>query len=224
MSIERLKMIKDTLLNCVSGQVGDLSSVNAEEMGEVVDMIKDLEEAMYYCSVVEAMEESKKEKEQAEKNGNTNTYYYTERYIPDMYYRDMNRRDGRMYYRGSGMSPYFNADYSYMNYPTRRYPRFEDDGHDTNEFLKTYIEQSGNMNPSDRSRQTRDAREGRSGMTRRTYMEGQAAHADKATQMKELEKYVQELGKDLTEMIKEASPEEKQILQQKISTLAQKVQ
>ena len=41
--------------------------------------------------------------------------------------------------------------------------------------------------------------------------------------MKELEKYVQELGKDLTEMVQDATPEEKQILQQKINMLASKI-
>lgn len=35
-----------------------LEGVSAAEMGEVVDMVKDLAEAKYYCSVVKAMEES----------------------------------------------------------------------------------------------------------------------------------------------------------------------
>lgn len=41
--------------------------------------------------------------------------------------------------------------------------------------------------------------------------------------MKELEKYMQELSSDITEMIEEASPEEKQFLSSKISTLASKI-
>lgn len=41
--------------------------------------------------------------------------------------------------------------------------------------------------------------------------------------MKELDKYIQELGHDITEMIQDASPEEKQMLQQKISALATKM-
>lgn len=40
-------------LECAKG----LENVNADEMGEVVDMLKDLAEAKYYCSVVMAMEE-----------------------------------------------------------------------------------------------------------------------------------------------------------------------
>jgi hypothetical protein len=46
---------------------------------------------------------------------------------------------------------------------------------------------------------------------------------DKASQMKELEQYTQELTTDLVDMIKDASPEEKQLLQQKIALLAQKI-
>ena len=69
----------------------------------------------------------------------------------------------------------------------------------------------------------RDEREGKSGRTRRTYMENKEMHADKAMQLKELEKYIQELGQDLTEMIEGASPEEKQLLQQKVTTLASKI-
>jgi hypothetical protein len=41
--------------------------------------------------------------------------------------------------------------------------------------------------------------------------------------MKELEKYLQELSTDITEMIADASPEERSFLEKKISALATKV-
>jgi hypothetical protein len=69
----------------------------------------------------------------------------------------------------------------------------------------------------------RDHREGTSPMTRKTYMEGKEMHHDKAVQMKELENYIQELGKDIVEMLRDASPEEKQLMQKKIAALAEKV-
>ena len=59
-------------------------------------------------------------------------------------------------------------------------------------------------------------------MARRRYMDGKKQN-DKQMQMKELEQYTQELASDLTDMIKDASPEEKQLLQQKISLLASKI-
>jgi hypothetical protein len=62
----------------------------------------------------------------------------------------------------------------------------------------------------------------RSAMSRRRYMDAKM-HNDKNAQMKELEMYTQELANDLTDMIKDASPEEKQLLQQKISLLASKI-
>ena len=54
--MKRMKCIKDALLCQVQEQLGNLQAVDAKEMGEVIDMIKDLEEAMYYCTIVEAME------------------------------------------------------------------------------------------------------------------------------------------------------------------------
>ena len=69
MSVERLKSIKETLMCAVEGQIYDLTNVDAEELGEVVDMIKDIEEAIYYCTVVKAME--------GEKHPEEEVMYYT---------------------------------------------------------------------------------------------------------------------------------------------------
>jgi hypothetical protein len=69
----------------------------------------------------------------------------------------------------------------------------------------------------------RDEREGRSYNSRRMYMEAKDMKRDKATQLRELEKYMQELSQDITEMIADASPEEKQYLEKKISALASKI-
>jgi len=55
----------------------------------------------------------------------------------------------------------------------------------------------------------RDAREGRSPMSRRQYMESKEMHLDKTQQLKDLEKYMQELTADIAEMIDDATPEEK---------------
>ena len=185
--MERLKQMKDSLISIVQSQMGGhLDQVNTEELGEAIDMIKDLEEAIYYCTITKAMTEKEdKEKEH---------YYYTEKVYPDYlpkyypYYRDMDRDTGRMYYGGNG--------------GTRRY----------DEVMTSYP-----------STMMRDAREGRSGRSRKSYMESKEMHQDKEVQMKELEKYMQELTHDITEMVSDASPEEKVMLQQKISMLASKI-
>ena len=54
--MERLKKMKESLMNCVESQIhNNLKEVDAKELGEAVDMIKDLEEAMYYATITEAM-------------------------------------------------------------------------------------------------------------------------------------------------------------------------
>lgn len=53
--MHRLKAIKDCLVDCVECELLDIKHTNTEELGEVVDMIKDLEEAMYYCAKIKEM-------------------------------------------------------------------------------------------------------------------------------------------------------------------------
>ena len=54
--IEEMKTMKTQLMSCVQGQMGQLDKTDAKELGEAVDMIKDLAEAIYYCTITEAME------------------------------------------------------------------------------------------------------------------------------------------------------------------------
>lgn len=60
--MKRLKDIKEKILDCVHCQVEhSLETTDTKELGEAVDMIKDITEAMYYCTVIEAMEEGNHE-------------------------------------------------------------------------------------------------------------------------------------------------------------------
>lgn len=97
--MEQLKMIKEQITSQVLNQMGDLQNVSTKELGEAIDMIKDLSEATYYCTVVKAMEEASDSKDKS-----TNNYYYTDHYYPHSYYRDVDRDLGRMYYSGGGNS------------------------------------------------------------------------------------------------------------------------
>ena len=177
--IKRLEYMKENLMNCVQGQMGDLASVDAKELGEVVDMIKDLSEAIYYCTITESMEKSDKEKE---------------KYYPVDYYRDMDKPYGHMYYTDSHGVSHPSANMTTGSQGTRNYP----------------IE-------------IRDYREGRSPMTRKTYMERKMHGGGKEVQVQELEKYMHELTNDIMEMLDGASMEEKQTLKNKISALATKI-
>jgi hypothetical protein len=52
--MKRLKFIQDKLISLVQSQ--DFECANAQEMGEVIDMIKDIDQTLYYHSIVKAME------------------------------------------------------------------------------------------------------------------------------------------------------------------------
>lgn len=73
------------------------------------------------------------------------------------------------------------------------------------------------------SLEMRDKREGRSPIQRKNYIESRELHHDDNRKMKELDKYLQELCDDIIEMIEGATPQEKQLLERKLTTLAQKV-
>lgn len=192
--MNKLEYMKCKLMDAIETQIdGNLEYANTQELGEAIDMVKDLSEAIYYCTITEAMEE----KDHYEQNGHyLTTHYYSEplmyRNYPDEYYshdyKNGMRKDSRTRYGGR-----YVEDTS-TRYPRRDldYPMLPDHGSD------------------------------KSSTTRRRYMDGRA-YNDKQTQMKELEQYTQELAADLTDMIKDASPEEKQLLQQKISLLASKI-
>lgn len=147
--MKKLCKIKDTLINLVEQQMTNPQCVDTHEMGEVIDMIKDLAETCYYVSIVEAMED----KEDHEENS---------------------RQTDTMYYGIGAM----NDDSKKM---------------------------------------------GHSPMKRKSYIESKELHMDQAQQMRELEDYAQVLTSDLLEMIQDATPEEKQLLQRKIATLATKI-
>ena len=133
------------------------------------------------------------------------SYMMPEMYDEDAeYYRDMDRSEGRMYYSGRGTNPRPGGMERANSTSSGRNRSY-------------YGGESG-----------RDSREGRSGMSRRSYIETKESHSDntpesKQHKMKELEKYMSELGTDITEMISDASNEEKTLLKNKLQVLAQKV-
>lgn len=143
--MERLKMMKDCLMAQVQAQMGNLDKVDVHELGEAIDMIKDLEEALYYCHIVKAMEE----KEPNSWENNSSIMFYTE-------------RPNSMKYANNS-----NTDYNDMEYY------------------------------SDKGRYHKD---------------------------KDLEKYLQELATDISEIITTATTEEKQMLHRKLAALTTKVE
>ena len=63
--MEQLHAMKESLINCVQSEIYNLNEANAEELGAAVDMIKDLSEAIYYCTITDAMKENDEKKKKA---------------------------------------------------------------------------------------------------------------------------------------------------------------
>ena len=179
MSHEKLKWMEDTLICVVESELCNLNDVDTCELGEVIDMIKDLEEAIYYSTVTEAMNNPAREIKWENKKSDHH-----------------NKTDDRMYYSGG------------------RYPMMYDDG-SVMERAPSHHQEPWGVD--------RDEREGRSHMSRKMYMEAKEQKHDKSIQMKELEKYISELSQDITEMIADASSDEKAYLEKKIGALATKI-
>lgn len=150
---KRLIAMIEKLADCIEPQFNNLEEVDCCELGGAVDILKDLEETLYYHTVTEAM-------------------------------------------KGEG---------AYGDWPETNTYNKKKDHHLTDDGL------------------TYDECHGKSCMNRKAYLEAKHANKDKATQLRELEKYMQELTTDMVEMIQDSSPEEKQYLEKKISALASKI-
>ena len=144
----RLITMIEKLADCLEPQFDDLHEVDCCELGQAVDILKDLEEALYYHTVTEAM-------------------------------------------KGEG---------AYSDWPVEHKKKDHHEDGQMMEFDDTY---------------------GHSYKNRKMYIESR--HKDKAVQLRELEKYMQELTSDIVGMIEEASPEEKQYLEKKMTALASKI-
>ena len=136
--LHKLEQMKEKIACAVECELCDLPNANTKELGEAIDMIKDLEEAIYYATITHSMTHK-----------------------------------------------------------------------DTSETWDNEEEE--------------DEYSGHSYKNRRMYMEAKEMHKDKAVQLRELEKYMQELTSDIVDMIQDASMEEKQYLEKKISALATKI-
>ena len=58
--MKRLEHIKNKIIDLVHDQVSHIENVDYEELGGAIDMIKDLAETIYYCTVTDAMHNTEK--------------------------------------------------------------------------------------------------------------------------------------------------------------------
>ena len=207
--MEKLKKMKECLECAVEHQIhSNLKDVDAKELGEAVDMIKDLAEAIYYCTITEAMEEDDEKKTQ-----HHGMMYYSPKRYPIEYY------DPRYREKASVDMPPHQKDGERDKYPSDGSGEWRDEKGTHHDARVRY---PATIDHIYRDGMMRDPHEGKSGQRRKMYMDGKGVKA-KDHQMRELESYMQELSDDIVEMIQDASPEEKNMLSQKISLLASKI-
>ena len=181
-------------------------------IGKLYEAKKEMYEACYYKSVVEAMEEKGfEDEEEIEEEGRKGyrgrsrdsmgrftsrrgrgrsrrgyespMMMYDEEWDEMERMRDMDRPMGRMSYSGSGSS--MGGSQGQSSSGMSGGSMSSQGG--SNSGSRGYSD--GMSNGQYSSRMQRDGREGRSGEARRSYMESKEMHKDKTTQMQELEKY-----------------------------------
>lgn len=203
MSIERLKAMEERAMSLAEqGLNQDVSCIDAKELGEIIDVVKDIAETKYYCSVTKAMEES----ENAEK--------YMEKYLPEMAY-------ARNY------TPYYDM-YATIGRGGRPRRGYSSNGMNNTSNSSRMGGRRGYMPPEMMYDDMymypeHDGFDGESWKYRRNYMENKMDKGQDADSSKELEEYMKSLTDDILEMVKTSTPQEKNVLKQKISMLANKI-
>lgn len=267
MHIKHMHEMIEKLVDCTKQAIeNDETCVGKYPIGDVVDMIKDLNEAEYYAHISKAMDEAKEEEEEQDKymlkrikeeygddEEGARRYYDDYRYMrtgrfapkgrgtytgrsrrgytemmpmdymmPEMYgddaerMRDLDRdRFGRMYYSGSNSSIGISGNMSGNR---------SNSGNEGSDGRRNY----DGDGRSDGRGNNGNRQESRYDRARRGYEETKMMHSgnnpeDKQHRMRELDSYVKELGEDITDLISDASQEERTLLKQKIQGLAQRI-
>lgn len=191
--------------------------INTCELGAVVDMIKDLAEAEYYAYIAKEMKEVAEEEESEEK--------YMLKSLKDEYGED----DGKRYY---DMWRYKSGRFAPKGRGTRR-------GYEEPPYYHMTPDQYKDHDPEYwRDVDRKDGKmyftepvtmESRYEKAKRGYKEAKHAHAsntaeDKQAKMKDLEMYLKELSEDVTQLLSDATPEERAMVRGKMQVLTQKIQ
>ena len=214
MHIKHIHDMVEKLSECAKMELDKgIENVDTKEMGEVAEIIKELSEAEYYAKISKAMDEA----EYGEEYDYKGAYDEHER----RGYRGQ-PRDSRGRYMSRRRMGYEEPIYMGDMYPMEHYRDM--DRMDGRMYYSDAGTSTNGMGGQYSSRMQRDAKEGRSGQMRKSYMESKEQGKDKQTKMKELEDYMKELSTDVTEMISDASPEEKTMLKNKMQVLMQKIQ
>ena len=240
--IKPLKELCEKIVKMATNELEQNPNVDTHEMYEVVDMIKDLSEAKKFVAetcykkyLLVVMEENEDDfRETWDEDGawdEEGRRYYRGQSRDSMgryTSRGGNRSNGRGGRRGYQEPPYYHMmpedDYmmdmdTYKNHSAKELRDM-----DRAKGRMYYTDMGIGNGSSQGNNQGRDSREGRSGMSRRSYMETKEMHSqntteDKQAKMRELDKYMNELGTDIKEMVMDSSQEEKTMLKTKMQNI-----
>lgn len=189
--------------------------VDTCEMGQVVDMIKDLAEAEYRATITKAMEKANEEEEEYDK--------ILLRELKEEYGEDTGRRfydhyryaDGRFAPKGHGTYRRGYEEPPYWHMTPERYHEME--------YGRDMDRGNGRMYYTEPTHT-----ESRYESAKRAYTESKELHKgndpqDKEAKMRELEKYMKEMSDDLLNLMKGMSQEEMNMAKSKLSVLVSKM-
>ena len=211
MHIERIHKMIECLTEKALGELDKgVENVNTEEMGEAVDMIKDLCEAEYKAVIVKSMKKADEEEEEYNKE--------LLRALKDKYGEEGGRRfydhyryaNGRFAPKGKGTyrRGYEEPPYMHM-YPEAEHMRDMD-----RDYGKMYYTEPVNESGYDRAK--------------RNYTETKEMHSgttpeDKEQRMKALDKYIKTVTNEIIKIVSDnATTEEKSLIKNNMNNLMSK--
>lgn len=211
MDIMRMHDMIEKLSECAKCEIDKgIENIDPCEMGQVTDMMKDLAEAMYYRTLMKAMEESSADEtmEMFERFGDGRRFYDNYRYA-----------NGRFAPKGKGTRRGYDEP-PYFHMTPEMYRGMEHDRDIDRNYGRMYYteptESGMNMTESGYDK------------AKRHYTETKEMHKantaeDKEHKMKSLENYMKELSGDITELLTDMTAEERTMLKSKLSTLVSKM-
>lgn len=216
--MHRMKEFMEKLEECAKHEFEKgLTHVDTEEMGKVIDMIKDCAETMYYYTCYEAM---KKEEEEEEKEWEDEKRYYRGQRRDSRGRYTSGRRGGRMGgRRGYEEPPYmyvpdWDVELRDIDYGVGRmyYP-------DSNQSDNQQMNQ-GNSNQGQSSRYGSSYDKYMN--NRKHYSKADPAH--KQERVKMMEEYTKDLVDSVSKVMEDVSQEEKAMLRSKLTKLVNSMQ
>lgn len=228
MDIKMMHNMIEKLTKCAEMEFEKgVENVDTKEMGDVVDIIKDLAEAMYYRTLVVAMEDSEYGEDYDEygpmEDGRRG---YRGQPRSKTSGRYMSRGDGRRSNRGrrgydEPMGDYEMTPEMYRMYSPEYYRDID------KENLGRMFYSGGSSGGGSRGysqNESGNQQTSRSENARRGYVEAKEMHKgnsaeDKEVKKKELDKWMTEFSNDVKQMVSEMTPEEKTVLKTKLQNL-----